>query len=150
MQRVWIYACDRRLNPEEKAAISSELDEFVNRWAAHKQKLAANYEIPYDHFIILKVNEEMVGASGCSIDDSVRFVKGLEEKYNLSLFDRHLLTYMKDGEVQICRLNEISKLYKEGEIGEDTTIFDNTLISEDALQQSWQQPFGRSGYVMFK
>lgn len=150
MQRIWIYALNRKLSAGEKEQLQADMDAFVNRWAAHQKKLAASYEIPYDHFIVLKVNEEQVNASGCSIDDSVRFLKSIEQKYDLSLFDRMQLNYLKDGEVQTCRLLDIAGLYKQGELHEGTLVFDNTLTEGETWSQKWQVPFGDSGYVRFK
>jgi hypothetical protein len=151
MNRIWIYQSKYKLSPSAKESISSEISAFITRWAAHKVKLEARFEILYDHFIILSVNEAEVLASGCSIDDSVRFMQELDRQYNLSLFDRLQMAYLDaDKEVKVCSFNEIDKLYESGEIKDDTLVFDNTIINSEQLSNSWKVPFAESGFVVLK
>ena len=151
MSRIWIYQSKHKLSPSEKEFINSETMAFINRWAAHNVKLDARFEIKNDRFIILSVNEQEVLASGCSIDDSVRFMQDLDRKYNLSLFDRLQMAYLDaNGEVQVCSFNEIDKHYETGKITDETIVFDNTIQDSDQLSGSWKVPFAQSGFVVLK
>ena len=78
--RVWIYQASRPFSKEEKADITQEIQAFLKQWAAHGSDLVTSYEIPYDQFIVIGLNEEVQGATGCSIDSSVRFIQILESK----------------------------------------------------------------------
>ncbi len=71
--RVWIYQSDRKFTDEELAEIESGLQQFVEQWAAHGTGLQASFTTRYNRFIILAVNQEAQGATGCSIDASVHF-----------------------------------------------------------------------------
>ena len=146
---IWIYQIDRQLKDEEKAALSSDLNEFIERWSAHGKKLKAEFEIPYNHFIVLKVDESQALASGCSIDDSVRFVKTLESKYKLSLFDRMKMAYIKEGDVKLAPLQSIHSLFNSGEISADTVVFDNTISKEEEFPSAWQVPIKDTAYMNF-
>src|SRR5437016_6051418 len=120
MKRIWIYSASRKLEANEKPAIELRLKDFIERWAAHNKKLDAGYEIRYDRFILLSVDEEQAAASGCSIDESVRFLKELEKDFNLPLFDRQNMLYLKEAQVFSCSLKEIGERLESGEINEDT------------------------------
>jgi hypothetical protein len=150
MERIWIYQSNRSFNPAEEEQIYHDLEAFVDRWAAHNKKLRAGFEIRYNRFIILKVDEAEVLASGCSIDESVRFVQSLEKKYNISLFNRHLMAYKKDGEIKICELSQIPVLYKDQEIMDDTLVFNNLVQNSKEFERSWLTPFNESGFHRFK
>jgi hypothetical protein len=149
MERIWIYQSNRELSDEQVQDLKPEFEAFVKRWAAHSKKLAADFEIRFNRFLILKVDEAEYAASGCSIDESVRFIKELESKKGLSLFDRSQVAYEKNGKVYATTLNQISKLYHQGEINDNTPVFDNTITSSSELKSKWQQPLKESGYYKF-
>src|SRR6478735_5232237 len=95
--RVWIYQADKKLSDQEVQRIQQELDDFTISWTAHNAQLKARAEIRYNRFLILIVDESQAGASGCSIDKSVNFMKQLEQQFGINLFDRFNLAY-RDGE----------------------------------------------------
>jgi len=55
--------------------------------------LEAGFELPYNRFIVLGLNQEKTQASGCSIDASVRFIQELEQKLDLILLDKMNVTF---------------------------------------------------------
>ena len=81
----------------EITEISSDLDAFLTSWTAHGNDLNAGYEIKYKRFIIIALDQSTQGATGCSIDASVRFIQELERKYNVMLLDKMNVSY-KQGE----------------------------------------------------
>src|SRR5438105_1761582 len=128
MDRVWIYQSKKALSAVEEQEISFALGDFIKRWAAHSKKLDASFEILYNHFIILKVNQEEILASGCSIDDSVRFMQALDKQYGLSLFDRRQMAFIDNaGEVRVCAMDEIPAFIEHGVINDETLIFNNLI-----------------------
>ena len=150
MNRIWIYQSKRPFTVQEQENIAKELDFFIKRWAAHSKKLDARFEILHNHFITLTVNQEEIMASGCSIDDSVRFMQDLDKKYNLSLFDRQQMAFMaENGDVQVCGLNEIATLYKNGRLQDLSYVFNNLIQDANEMALSWKIPFKDSGFVAF-
>lgn len=149
MKKVWIYQSSRKFTESERAEIEKILQEFTSRWASHGRKLAAEFEIPYNHFIVLKVDEKAFNASGCSIDESVRVVKELEQKFNISLFDRQKMAYLQNNDIKLAPLNDITDLYKKGALSEDTPVFNNLVENDEDFKTNWQQAFGKSLYKRF-
>lgn len=68
--KIWIYQSNRKFSDEEMAEIETDLKAFVENWAAHGTSLEASYQLKYNRFIILAVNQEVQNATGCSIDSS--------------------------------------------------------------------------------
>ena len=59
--------------------------EFLNQWATHGTPLKTGFALPYDHFIVIGLDEAVQGASGCSIDASVHLIQALEKSLTLPL-----------------------------------------------------------------
>ena len=149
MRRIWIYSAAREIKAIERALIESRLKDFIEIWAAHNKKLDAGYEIRYDRFIILSVDEQQAAAaSGCSVDESVRFLKHLEKDFDLPLFERQNMLYLIGDHVFSCTLKEIGEKLESGEINEDTPVF-NPQVTNSEEMRSWIIPFKESGYASF-
>src|SRR5471030_2904253 len=91
--RVWIYQSDRKLDDAVVQQIQLHLSNFATQWTAHNHQLKAKAEIRYNRFLVLIVDESQAGASGCSIDKSVNFMKQVGEQFNINLLDRFNLAY---------------------------------------------------------
>jgi hypothetical protein len=73
--RLWLYPSNRKLSDDEVVEISETLNNFVQDWSAHGTSLEASFEIRYNRFIILAINQEFHPATGCSIDSSVAMIQ---------------------------------------------------------------------------
>ncbi|WP_343563433.1 ABC transporter ATPase [Sphingobacterium sp.] len=144
MKRIWIYQADRILTAQESEQISTELAAFAEQWKVHGKPLSASAELRDDLFIILKVDEAIAAASGCSVDSSVRFLKGIEEKYGVQLFDRMQFAYKSTSGVAVVNRSGFEKLLAAGEIDDNTLVFDNTITYEHQLDSAWVIPFKES------
>ncbi|MGV8877977.1 MAG: ABC transporter ATPase [Sphingobacteriaceae bacterium] len=145
--RVWIYQSDKELSLEETALLQDHLDQFAARWTAHNNQLKANAEIRYNRFIVLIVDESQAGASGCSIDKSVSFIKQLEKQYGLNFFDRFNIAYRKNGAIVSVNRDAFEQLLTEGEINAETPVFNNVVQTLGELQQSWEIPLRKSWHA---
>ena len=69
--------------------------------------LHASAEFLHQHFLVIGLDEGVAGASGCSIDASVRFVAQLEQRLQVSLLDKSQLAFLHDGRVQLLKRSEL-------------------------------------------
>ena len=72
--RVWVYQASRSFNSDELTELQEAFNNFITDWTAHGQDLKAGYEMRYNRFIILALDQSVTSASGCSIDTSVHFI----------------------------------------------------------------------------
>jgi hypothetical protein len=142
--RVWIYQADRKLNDTEAQQLQQQLNSFTQSWTAHNNELKAGAEIRYNRFILLVVDESQAGASGCSIDKSVNFMKQVEQHYNINLFDRFNLAYRDGSEVLSAPRAQFEELIKQGTINQDTVVFNNLVQTLADLDTKWEVPFKNS------
>jgi hypothetical protein len=145
--RVWVYQANKKLSDSEVNQIQSELDSFTTAWTAHNHQLKAKGEVRYNRFIILTVDESQAGASGCSIDKSVRFIQNMEQEHGITLLDRFNLAYREGGEVHSAPRHAFEQMLKQGAIDSNTIVFNNMVQSLADLQTKWEVPFKDSWHM---
>ena len=144
--RVWVFQSNRSLSETEVNAIRKAGLDFVAGWKGHGASLKASFDVLFDRFIIIAVDEQQASAGGCSIDSSIHFVKNLENQFNLNLLDRMQVAYRKGNEILTCTLSEFEKLANLNLVNESTIVFNNMVSTkmefdtnwEVNLKQSWQ------------
>jgi len=142
--RVWIYQANKPFSEEDIPQIQQYITNFTTNWVSHNNQLKAYGNIYHRQFIVLMVDESQSGASGCSIDKSVHFIKQLEQHYSVDLFDRLVFTYVDGEEIKTASRDEFAALYKEGHINNHTMVFDNLVKNKEAFKKEWLKPLGKS------
>ena len=147
--RIWIYPSNRKFSEGEIFILRGELNEFLSKWTAHKQSLETSYDLPYNQFILLAVNQQTVQASGCSIDASVRFIQEVEKKINVLLLDKMNVTF-KQGESLVYKpLDEFIKMSKAKLVSGDTIVFNNLVDTVGDYKKFWEIPAKESWHNRF-
>lgn len=137
--RVWVYQSQRPLTVEEREAVRLLGDDFIAGWAAHGKKLNARFDVLYDRFIVLVVDERSAAASGCGIDESVRFIRSLAQQLDTDLLERLNLAYLRpDGTVGAVHANALAAAVANGELNADTTVFNNMVTTKAELDTKWR------------
>lgn len=142
--RVWVYQSNRELTDNETLRLLDLLNKFAAEWTAHNHQLKAKAEIRYNRFIVLIVDESQAGASGCSIDKSVNFLKKLEHEFGISLFDRFNFAYREGEKVLSAPRHEFEELLRSGKVNNDTIVFNNLVHDLRQLETDWEVPFKHS------
>lgn len=135
--RVWIYQSNREMNHDEAQSITRELKNFCQSWTAHQVALRADALVLYNYFIVLIVDEAVSGASGCSIDKSVKQIQQLELKYQLELMNRLRIALYQNESIQLMNLNDVKR---QKEVLSDTYFFDNSITTLHDLHIRWFRP----------
>lgn len=142
--RVWIYQLDREVNDEESTFISTVMKRFCEQWQVHGAPLQTSFELFYNRFLVLAVDENSGGASGCSIDGSVHTVKEMGSKLGIDFFDRTKVAFRGGGQVSIYPMNQLKELFAAGTLNQDTITFDNLVTTKSELLARWEVPVSRS------
>lgn len=86
------------------------------------------------------VDETRAGASGCSIDKSVRALKDLSAKLDIDFFNRMQMAYLHQHQVKTIPYNQIGESYRRGEISGDTLFFNLNLATLGELDNKFLVP----------
>ncbi len=147
--KIWIYQSNRKFTDEEFAAIKSDLKLFIESWEAHGNNLESSFELKYNRFIILAVNQEVQMATGCAIDRSVAFIQDLEKKYNVDLLDKMNVTFKLGEHVAHKTLIDFKKMAKDKAVTENTIVFNNLINNIAEYNESWEVPAMDSWHSRF-
>jgi len=147
--RIWIYQSDRKFSHEEVAEIEVSLQSFLSQWQAHGNMVEASYQIEYNRFIIIAINQEVQEPTGCSIDESVRCIQGLEKKYQVNLLDRMNVSYKIGEHVAHKSLLEFKQMIKQKAVSKEVIVFDNLVNTIAEWRDYWEIPAMESWYARF-
>lgn len=147
--RVWIYQSDRKLSDDEILKTESVIKEFVEQWAAHSTPLKASYQLKYNRFIILAVDQEHHAASGCSIDASVQVIQALEKEFGVDLLDKMNVTYKTGEFIAHKSLLDFKKMAKEKAVNGNTIVFNNLVNTIEEFEEYWEIPAAESWHSRF-
>ena len=142
--RVWIYQADRPFDEEDLPRLRTQLRAFAEAWVSHNRQLKAFGEVYHNRFVVLMVDESKAGASGCSIDSSVHFLKRLGQEFGVDLFDRLRFSYLALDEVHTVDRNTFAELYASGAIQDETPVFDTLVDTREAFERSFLKPLKES------
>ena len=136
--KIWIYQSNRKFSDAEFAAIEIDLKLFLESWEAHGTVLESSFELRYNRFIILAVNQEVQIATGCSIDKSVQFIQNLEKKYDVELLDKMNVTFKLADHLAHKTLMDFKKMAKDKAVIENTIVFNNLINTIEEYKDSWE------------
>lgn len=142
--KVWIYQSNRPFTDEEVTQLQPVLAKFADQWVSHNRQLKALGQVFHKQFVVLMVDETMAGASGCSIDSSVHFMKKIEEAFQVNLFDRMRFTYKNGADIKTASREEFAELYQSGSINDETPVFDTLVKTKKEFQNQLVKPLGQS------
>ena len=135
--RLWIYQAERSLSDQEVEFVAKNTTHFLNQWQAHGQDLKASFDVRFNQFLIITVDEAFSQASGCSIDASVHLIKALENELQLSFITSGKVAFLHDEVVELYPFNELKSQVQQKTIQPETTVFDNTVQNMGDFKQKW-------------
>ena len=126
--RIWLYASEKALTTDQQNHILTYIVEHLKGWNAHKVPLTAGVTILENHFIVIALDENKNGASGCSIDTLQKTIQELEKDLSIALMNRLNV---------FCKIGEIIKVIPSFKLGfianEDTLFYDLTIQRKEEL-----------------
>jgi hypothetical protein len=151
--RVWIYQCSRRFTVPEVLQIEDILNDFASNWLSHGSPVKGFASVFFGQFIVLMADETETGVGGCSTDSSVRMIKAIETKFQVSLFDRQSLAFVVKDKIQLLPYTQLVYAVENGFIDPETMYFNNTVQTKAELENNWIIPVKNSwlkNRVVFK
>ncbi len=148
--RVWVYQANRPIPESLLPQVEEAVQAFARQWVSHNRQLRAWGKVVHGQFIVLMADESQAGASGCSIDASVHFIKTLQAQLELDFFDRMTFTLL-DGDEVVKTLSaaDFSEAFQEGTITGETLVFDPLVTTKKAFDSAFLKPLKESWHARF-
>ena len=144
--RIWVYTAGRILTEQESQLISEKLVLFVQTWQSHQKDMKASFLIAENRFLVIAADESYNDISGCGIDKSFHVVQELENELGISLVDKLLVIFEREGKQLEVAFNKIKEAVSQG-ILDPETLFFNTLVANVAEFQSQFKVKSSEGWV---
>lgn len=138
--RIWIYQSSRELAFTEAEQLSNALEDFITGWNSHGNELKGAFEIVENRFIVIAVDESVAGASGCSIDSSVRVLQEFGQQHGIDLMDKSHVNFKSGENIQTVPFTQVKGLVAAGTISANTLVYDISLNQLDNYLQGWPKP----------
>jgi hypothetical protein len=145
--KVWIYQASRLFFISEALEIEEMLNEFVESWRSHGDKVEGYANMLFGQFIVLIADETKSGVSGCSTDSSVRLIKEIEKRFKVDMFDRQNLAFVVKEKVQLLPLSQLNYAFENNFINGETIYFNNLVLTKEELLNNWMIPVKDSWLV---
>lgn len=147
--RVWIYPASRAFNLKECEKIIAKLNTFLTQWTAHGASLNAGVSIPYKRFIVIALDESQQGATGCSIDKSVKIIQEIEATYSVTLLDKMNVSFKQGEYITYKPLIDFKKMIKSKAVTKNTIVFNNLVVNKEEFLTQWEVPAHQSWHSRY-
>lgn len=146
--RLWVYVADRLLSEEECQGTAAMLESFTRDWASHGSELNASWKLQGARVVLIALDESKSGASGCSIDASVRCMQRAGEIGGASIdwLRRDCVLYRNTGDLEWSesQLANFWMARKAGRVNDDTEVLNTLCANKGEWESGYSQPFRSS------
>ena len=147
--KVWIYQSDSNLSSKDVELIEKEVKLFLNNWSSHNKEIESSYEIRYNRFLIIGLNENINSASGCSIDKSVNFIKNLQSILKVNFLNRLDVAYKIGNEINSISLLEFQDMIRENKLSKDSIVYNNMIDTKKLYLNNWETTIENSWHKKY-
>ncbi len=147
--KIWIYQSNREFSEKEVAEISQNLENFIGAWKRHGDDLKASYQIKYNQFIVIAVDENYNEVSGCSIDASVNLIKQFEKKFDIDLTNKLNISFKDNNNINVVSMANFQNYAKQQKITSNTLVFNNMITNKGDFEQNWEVTADKSWHKRF-
>lgn len=110
--KIWVYFANRAFSDSEFQDIQIQFDDFSSQWKSHGAAMKNAMMLIENQIAIIAVDESLHTVSGCGIDSSVKVVKDIEQKYNMSFFERNWVFFKENEVLNKMQLSEFKTYCK--------------------------------------
>ena len=136
--KLWVFPSSRKFYPQEIEGLKQRIEEFLGNWTNEGQSLDCSYQLKYDRFLIISVDNSEINLSLRAHDTLTAFILELEKFYDIVLLDKINVCYKQGEFVQYKDLKEFKKMMKSKGVSKKTVVFDNMITTKAELENDWE------------
>ena len=136
--KLWVFPSSRKFYPQEIEGLKERIESFLSNWTHEGQSLTCSYQLKYQRFIIISVDNSEISLSLKAHDTLTAFILELEKFYDIILLDKINVCYKQGEFVQYKDLKEFKKMMKNKGVSKKTIVFDNMITTKAELENDWE------------
>lgn len=137
---VLTFPLQAEISITQKEILLQAVSSFLDQWKAHGTPLTSAVSIEFDRFIVIKVDEVVAQASGCSKDKLYHFIENECQNLGLNLAPGHLF-FVRNGEkIEALSKKELQESLKNQRIAADNEAFPTWITNGVEWKDKWGQP----------
>jgi len=136
--KLWVFPASRKFYPQEISELKESVETFLKDWNSETEALKSAYQIKYDRFIIITVDDSEIKLPIETHNALSDFIQSLEKKYNLVLMDKINVCYKQGEFVQYKDLIAFKKMIKSKGVSPKTIVFNNIISTKEELATQWE------------
>jgi hypothetical protein len=142
--RLWVFTSNKLLTAEQGTFIELELAKFLAGWNNHGKAMAGKAWIEMNRILVVAADENIMLASGCSIDKLNREVLRIGEALGVNLFDRLTVLFQENNETHTEGIAQFWALRKANRLTDETLVLDTTVTSYGEWESSKWKSFANT------
>ncbi|HYH08188.1 MAG TPA: hypothetical protein VEK11_14125 [Thermoanaerobaculia bacterium] len=132
---IWIFGISPALDAERSRVLLSEVNAFLDDWAAHGVPIEGAAEVREGSFLIVAADDRRE-KSGCSIDRMFGTLRRLEQQFGVQILDSNRV-FLRDGEA----VRAVGRADFRNAATAETRVFDVTAERLGEVRQgAWEKP----------
>lgn len=147
--KLWIYPSSRKFYAEEIFEVTDKVKTFIAGWKKEDDSFKASYQIAYNRFIILAVDDLQSTLTTQDVDTSVQFILQLQQDHDVVLLDKMNVCFKQGEYVQYKELKDFKKLLKNKSVTGKSIVFDNLVQTKEEYENYWETSIEESWYSRF-
>lgn len=136
--KLWIFPSSRKFYPQEIEGLKEKIKDFLSEWDDDEVLIKSSYNISFDRFIFVTVDDTKNNLSVKAHDLLITFIQELEKIYNVILLDRMNICFKQGEFVQYKDLIAFKKMMKDKGVSKKTIVFNNLITTKGELKHDWE------------
>tara|TARA_B100001564_G_scaffold318920_1_gene295845 strand:+ start:29 stop:517 length:489 start_codon:yes stop_codon:yes gene_type:complete len=146
--RMFFYTSNEQLSTRESSYFKMNLNNFIDSWKAHGNKLDASSMLIANRVLLIVVDQKDQTATGCSIDSMNRHLQNSGHDW----FARNWVLYNTgngslDGIWEVKDLHDFHSSLNRGSLTMDTFIINPTVLSLGEAREKLVQKVSESWHM---
>ena len=142
--KVWIYISSQLIDKSLFNKLNEKFNNFFTDWKSHGEQIQGEFKVIDNYIIALTATVRNGGMCGRAVDAQVRFMKDLDQDFDMDLLNRNKMGFISDNQLKIFDFKDLNNLIKQNEINQNT-IWCNTFLSTN--NEEVYLPFSKSPFA---
>ena len=134
---VWSFPLDKEVDKWTQEKLIGSVSDFLADWKAHGKPLSSRVSLAENRFLIVRVNEEIAQASGCSKDKLYHFIENECQKLGFNLAPGHLFFIRTEQGIASFSRKELRENIEKNRLFSENEIFTTWITDGKEWGEKW-------------